>query len=346
MTVIFVVANEEYLLANWQAVSSKYVLDLLDTYDSDDVTVTIPAVYSDVFDIYATFLSTKIKQRSYTDVAAADAISSLDLPTDLYKQERQAKELRKTKLTSTLTDFQFNNLAELLVKCFELETFLADEDFYKWLMQQVYGIWDEMTEDRMMIDGQLRSYVGQLADKRLFYMHVPFPLVPVEYQGKPSFRRDWLAVNSGATSSGATKPVEVLDHGMVHKYSTSISVYPGSQQIRELTVIEVAHLSQSTTYYRRFRYIWKWDKDGNLLEHSKQLDEPATSISNRLPPPKVGLLRGGKGMTVNYTARSVTAPGYNLKVDEVGIPLHIAKKTTLDPRVISATKELSQNLNR
>lgn len=69
------------------------------------------------------------------------------------------------------------------------------------------------------------------------------------------------------------------------------------------------------------------------------------SITDRING-KNGLLRGGEGRTAHYTARAVAASGYNIRVDEAGIPLHIAKKITVETKVTSINKALLQSLYR
>jgi len=69
-----------------------------------------------------------------------------------------------------------------------------------------------------------------------------------------------------------------------------------------------------------------------------------SSVATRMNK-KEGYMRAkSEGRTVNFTARAVAAPGYNLRLDEAGIPLHISKKITIETKVTSFNKTKLQAL--
>jgi len=67
------------------------------------------------------------------------------------------------------------------------------------------------------------------------------------------------------------------------------------------------------------------------------------SVTDRVKG-KEGIFRAGEGRTANYTARAVAASGFNLRPDEAGIPLHIAKKVTIETKVTSTNRARLQAL--
>lgn len=73
----------------------------------------------------------------------------------------------------------------ILCRCFELESYFVDDSFFDFLMKQVYEIWDSF-----------QPYTTELPDSRLFYLYVPWQLIPEKFAINPNFCRDWVSHNN------------------------------------------------------------------------------------------------------------------------------------------------------
>ncbi|XP_065214140.1 DNA-directed RNA polymerase III subunit RPC1 [Planococcus citri] len=75
-----------------------------------------------------------------------------------------------------------------------------------------------------------------------------------------------------------------------------------------------------------------------------QVKKPSRGLVQRLKG-KSGRFRGNlSGKRVDFTSRTVISPDPNLRIDEVGVPIHVAKILTFPERVHSANKELLRKL--
>lgn len=149
-------------LTDEQVATSKYITENLARYRCEDLVVHTK--YSDIIAIYLDFLRLPKHYNHY---------------------------LKKTVITDHHQEWTFTDNhtelmnAEVLVTCFNLESYFVDDSFFAFLMKRVYNIWDIF-----------QPYIESLPDSRLFYLYTPFPLVPTGFASSPSFRREWFERNS------------------------------------------------------------------------------------------------------------------------------------------------------
>ena len=79
------------------------------------------------------------------------------------------------------------NDVKTLTLCFVMESFFADNTFFVYLMRQAYSVWNEFFS--------LYS-ISQSQYEMLIYLYTPYEFIPEEYRNRPSFFKDWLAINA------------------------------------------------------------------------------------------------------------------------------------------------------
>jgi len=288
MTVTYISDSNEAEVANWQAVSSKTAKDLMTDLRVTDVSVKIPHRYADIFGIYLNFLYTKTPEVvDYQENGSNWAVQ--------YRKGQEKKLERIAGWNNILRSLNVTNIPELLLRCFGMETFLADDEFYTWLMERVYDIWDEF-----------QPYIKQLDDVRFFYLHVPFPLIPDYYRNKPGFRQEWLTVDQSRKGN----IVKVRTQGREYRYSNTIILYSNTGNLNKLSVM-VTDESLVGREETRF-YTWQWHENGDLKSYEGGAIHGLSVMSNRVGPLRQGYYRGGaEGRTTDFRGRSVI-PDANL----------------------------------
>jgi len=76
------------------------------------------------------------------------------------------------------------NDVNILLDCFDMESFFADDEFFTYLMSQAYSMWNEFY-----------PLIETLPDERLIYLHSPYGVIPTKYFSMPSFFNEWLNIN-------------------------------------------------------------------------------------------------------------------------------------------------------
>jgi len=82
------------------------------------------------------------------------------------------------------SDLPAINDVKTLALCFVMESFFADSTFFAYLISQAHGIWSAF-----------HLHIPSLPDDRSVYLHSPYEFVPGKYRNRPSFFKDWLAIN-------------------------------------------------------------------------------------------------------------------------------------------------------
>jgi len=119
----------------------------------------------------------------------------------------------------------------VLVECFDMESFFIDMKFFMYLIQQAYGVWTEFL-----------PVIQQLPDTRTIYLHTPYEFIPDSYTSNPAFFNAWLKINANST-------ITINNH---HGYSNDVYYFDKDKQ----------HVSLLVTYH-----IVKWERVG--LSHKR-----------------------------------------------------------------------------
>lgn len=119
-----------------------------------------------------------------------------------------------------------------------------------------------------------------------------------------------------------------------------------ARQILEINVVigrllEMGDLASATLFetwdhlqFEITRYI-NADQPGLPMPESKDSKKPVRGVSQRLKG-KTGRFRGNlSGKRVDFSGRTVISPDPNLRIDQVGIPIYVAKILTFPERVTS-----------
>jgi hypothetical protein len=76
------------------------------------------------------------------------------------------------------------NDVNVLLLCFDMESYFADEQFFEYLMSQAYVMWSTFYPT-----------ISSVPDERLVYLYTPYEFVPHKYMSNPSFFNEWLDIN-------------------------------------------------------------------------------------------------------------------------------------------------------
>jgi len=221
--------------------SSRYVIENLVEYLNP--VIEVPVKFYDIIDIYLDFLQTP----------------KPNIVTDPFENNRLPKQVvfvsDVMNVYGTITD------VDTLIRCFHLESYFIDEWFLDYLMVQAYGMWDEV---------QLRT--KELPNDELFYLHVPFPLIPSYLIRQASFCRDWVKVQEGNGGLGAAISTGIAlyphshemmsDNITTYYYTHTVNYYPNSGQLMELRVMQYSLLDDVTPIHNNMiikRYMWSSD---------------------------------------------------------------------------------------
>ena len=124
-----------------------------DTADADNVVnIDIPDKYNSVFATYIAVLTSSATNRATNRAATASSLG---------------------------------NFEELLL-CWNLESYLDDNNYFNWLMEQSYSWWS-----------QFQPLIEQLAQVQQIYLHSPYQTLPDKYSGSFPFLWQWLDINVG-----------------------------------------------------------------------------------------------------------------------------------------------------
>ena len=156
MTVTLIIDSKRLHLDNSQLRTSQLVRDVLNAPGQDSIELEIPERYWSVTGIYVDF----VQKISF------DQEGKVIYPSNLFA----VKDL------------------DILLLCFNMESFFADEAFFVYLMNQAYPMWD-----------QFRPYIKTLTDERLIYLYTPYEFVFLtteKYMDRPTFFKEWLEINA------------------------------------------------------------------------------------------------------------------------------------------------------
>jgi len=91
------------------------------------------------------------------------------------------------------------NDIDTLLLCFDMESFFADNEFFKYLISQCYPLWREFY-----------PHINTLPDDRSVYLYSPYEFVPSKYMDKDSFFDEWLDINQNKQVVLNYKPSTML----------------------------------------------------------------------------------------------------------------------------------------
>ena len=150
MTVTFVLDNSETIpVHNDIALGSEVIASLIEDTGREDIIINVPDTYTHVFNIYVDFLYGGKPPIVFNDIAN-----------------------------------QYGTIIEALLICFDMESYYADDLFFKYLMSAAYPVWNEFI-----------PHITDLPDERTIYLHTPHKYIPLKYINKPIFFNEWLTIN-------------------------------------------------------------------------------------------------------------------------------------------------------
>ena len=157
MVVALLIDGRRIELANTKCRTSEMIMNLLSDLVLGSVDIDVPSEYSSVVDEYV----------AYVDSIAVDSDGNV------------------TTIHSSAMSTLLINDVNILVRCFFMETFFADNAFLSHLIKCAYDIWYEFL-----------PYIASLPNKRQIYLHSPYEFVPDDYMGREVFFNEWMMVNS------------------------------------------------------------------------------------------------------------------------------------------------------
>lgn len=152
-----------------------------------------------------------------------------------------------------------------------------------------------------------------------------FPVPPV--QVRPSARAEF---------SSASTMEDDLTHKLADIIRANIRVRSYKESLNDTT----ARYERNHNHLLQFHGSTYFDNDSLTMPRSEQKGKPVKSLAARLKG-KGGRVRGNlMGKRVDFSARTVITPDPTIDINQVGVPLTIAKNITF-PEVVT-----SQNINR
>ena len=233
MTVTFifdVATHEPYVVDNQLVASSDYVTGMLRDLDVNNINIPVYSMYTDTFVIYIDFVAFL----QYLRQEYIRSVIVYELPT--YESNMSISTLIRSLQfvhPDIVTTIRIKD-AEVLSRCFDMESWLIDEIFFEYLMLEAYKIWEEF-----------QPYIRRVPDIRLFYLYVPFPLVPHNYTDRVSFRKEWATINKD-------RKVSLLFHDKTEHYSYKISFHINGK-LDNLIVTKIV------TGIAVYTYTYSWD---------------------------------------------------------------------------------------
>ena len=203
MTVTFVVGDIEEQIPNSVIASSEYVENMLAYFNTPDITIDVKNKYVPVFNIYLAFLHNSIN--SHDDINLHNNIKDINT----------------------------------LMLCFDMESYFIDNEFFRYLMDKAYSMWNEFV-----------PLIAKTPDERLVYLYSPYEFVPTRYMDKDTFFDSWLEINSN---------VDIVLNGN-DVYHTDVTYYDKyNKRIKELVTYHTIG-KQEVGY--KYQLEWYKNQDG------------------------------------------------------------------------------------
>jgi len=151
---IIICCNKEFDIPYSEDVTisgSEYIKDVVVSFSNKDVAISIPDKYCTVIDNYVEFLKPKVS-----------SVKGNQIP-----------------ITSR----------ERLLLCFQLNTLLIDENYFKYCVQQVFNNWSYMCN---MVYNDFNDDL-----QWSFFVYCPYDFIPKYLLGSSSFMKQWNELNQG-----------------------------------------------------------------------------------------------------------------------------------------------------
>jgi len=78
------------------------------------------------------------------------------------------------------------NDVDILLLCFNMESFFVDDTFFKYLIFEAYPLWNSFY-----------PHIGELPDERSVYLYAPYEFLPDVYVERFVFFDEWTRINDG-----------------------------------------------------------------------------------------------------------------------------------------------------
>jgi len=237
MSTIFVIRQadkvREVNVNNEQLTSSKYITENLAPYQNSTLKIEVPDRYNKVIDIYLNFLQLP-KPYNY-------------LRDNTFSDDREGLQ----KYDPDTAKYPIIGDTQTLLTCFELESYFIDETFFRYLMVQVYRLWSNF-----------QQCISRLPNDRLFYLHIPYPLVPERFTMSSSFRDEWLTINGDSQIKICSKSTFTNYYTL---YCTLVERHVDSQLVDKLRVTQYSFRSRYEAPSNHMTTEWSWETNGNFL---------------------------------------------------------------------------------
>jgi len=142
---IFICGDRTITVPHEVSVNSEYVKDVVNLYHNHDTEIIIPVKYHDVIDMYVGYLNYNNNNNN--------------------------------------SDININIDSQHLLLCFELSTFLIDEGYFKYCVQQVFNDWSCMCN---MVYNEFNDDL-----KWCFFIHAPYNFIPKYLLNNNTFINQW-----------------------------------------------------------------------------------------------------------------------------------------------------------
>lgn len=150
-------------------------------------------------------------------------------------------------------------------------------------------------------------------------IHKVFPVPPVAV--RPSAKADFKASST-------------MEDGLTHKLADIIKANIRIREYKEKQTENTVKHAGENVHLLQYHIATYYDNDSLSLPKSEQRGKPIKSLISRLKG-KEGRIRGNlMGKRVDFSARTVITPDPTLDINELGVPIKIAKNITF-PEVVT-----------
>jgi len=184
MTVEFVISEtNKVVVPNSVIVSnSEYIKSLMSDLNTQNLSIDVPVRLIPVFDIYIDFLN---------------------------RNPRSINNIKQS----------IKSVSDILT-CFDMESYFADNKFFKYLISQTYTMWDEFYPN-----------ISKLPDDRTVYLYTPYEFVPHKYMSNPVFFNRWVYINQNKYITLKRNNGLLAQRNEIHYTYTT---YYSNERIKEL----------------------------------------------------------------------------------------------------------------
>lgn len=181
MTLLLRIKDQEVKVALDKIRSSEYLMSILECFGYDDP-IIFPPQYCQVADVYINFINFINEHYHHLDMKLSSSSSSLKSVPDKISYDRLSGG-QKFEPKFVMTNISRDEIKQ----SFELCHYLLDQEFFEFLLEQLLHGWSHY-------NGIIISLHANI--QRDIYLHLPYILLPNDYQIDTNFLLLWSKNNN------------------------------------------------------------------------------------------------------------------------------------------------------